>query len=83
MTKTLIIDVDGIVPYKGQDAALRGQVTVKYFDASNWVITSIGVDLFHEKELGVVNPREIIPQIADLLDPKIEQVINEAHQKGA
>jgi hypothetical protein len=78
VTKILQFDIDGIVPYNGKDAALQGQVTVKYFDASKWVITSIGVDLFHEVDNGEIDLKSVVSSVKN----KIESTIKEMENHG-
>jgi len=71
--KTIVVDVDGII----NNDPVQGQMTVRYFDASNWVITSIGIDLFADDNNKSSDIREILKEITNRFESKIEAAIKE------
>lgn len=71
--KTIVVDVDGII----DNAPVQGQMTVRYFDASNWVITSIGIDLFADDNNKSSDVREILKEISSRFESKIEAAIKD------
>jgi hypothetical protein len=77
--KIVTVDVNGTTRFQGKGAVVRGQVTVQYADLSNWVITSVGLDLFHEKGEDSYDGTElwdgIVPHIADRYENEIEDAI--------
>lgn len=71
--KTIIVDVDGII----NNDPVQGQMTVRYFDASNWVITSIGIDLFADDNNKSSDIRDILKEISHRFESKIQAAIKE------
>lgn len=71
--KTIVVDVDGII----NNVPTQGQMTVRYFDASNWVITSIGIDLFADDSNKSSDVRDILKEITSRFESKIEAAIKE------
>jgi hypothetical protein len=69
--KTIVVDVDGII----NSSPVQGQMTVQYFDASNWVITSIGIDLFHDHNNSPTNIHGFVKDITNSFEAKIEEAI--------
>jgi len=69
--KKITVDVDGVI----NNSAVQGQMTVQYFDASNWVITSIGIDLFHDRDNNTSNIHNFVKDLANCFETKIEEVI--------
>jgi len=71
--KTIVVDVDGII----NNVPTQGQMTVRYFDASNWVITSIGIDLFADDHNKSSDVRDILKEITNRFESKIEAAIKD------
>jgi hypothetical protein len=82
--KTIVVDINGALDYFGKGAAVRGTVKVQYADLSDWVITGVNLNLVHrapeEPQSDVWH--ELVPQIADRFEDKIEASIEENENVG-
>lgn len=78
--KTVDVEVDDMIA----DVAVRGMVTVEYYDANNWRVCSIGIDIFKgEEQYGHahINPlkiwKDLIPALTNEIEDRIVSKILE------